>query len=85
MKVNAETFSGSFGNDLVGELFAGAELLDVLHSGGSNVGQRLLCQKRRVWRDEHVGVRLQLLELLVPGPISLTGRQGSPVLEEQRA
>lgn len=52
----ADSHPGSFGDDLVCELFASAELLDVLHGGGSDIGQRLLCEEGRVWRDEHIWV-----------------------------
>ena len=42
-------------------------------------------RKAECGADEDVGVRLQQLELLVPGLVALAQAEGRPVLEEQGA
>jgi hypothetical protein len=68
---------------LKGELAASLELFDVGHGGGGDVVEGLLGEEGAVRADEHVGVGLEQLELLVPGAVPLRGAQRGPVLEEQ--
>ena len=69
----------------IGEPAAAVELLDVGDRRAGDVLQGLRCEEGRVRADEDVGVRLQQLELLVPGLVALAQAEGRPVLEEQGA